>query len=194
MLKLIIAQQQELIRVGLRHCFSQKNYEIAYDLSDFESLIEQLANNGSDIVILDGAMIIPDIKYYILKINQISPKSKVIISTDEETYFNFYKLLNDDLISAICLKTDPCKEYNLAVDHIISNTNYISTSLREKISKHNSKLTPKELQVIELLVLGLSNKEVASSLNNSERTINVHRSNIMQKLHLSNVVELINFT
>jgi len=194
MLKLIIAQHQELIRVGLIHCFSDKKYEINYDISDFISLIQYLSNNHADILLLDGALLRNDIKHAIAELNRLAPKIKIIITTDEETYYNFYKFLNTGLISAICLKTDPCKDYTVAIERIINKGSYISNSLNKKISEHNSKLTPKELQVIELLVLGLSNKEVATSLNNSERTINVHRSNIMQKLHLTNVVELINFT
>jgi len=194
MLKLIIAQQQELIRVGLIHCFSENGYDINFELSDFSSLTGYLFNNQADILLLDGALLKDDIKHSIRIINDLAPKIKIIITTDEETYYNYYKFLNVGLISAICLKTDPCKDYTVAINSILDKGSYISTSLHKKISEHNSKLTPKELQVIELLVLGLSNKEVATSLNNSERTINVHRSNIMQKLNLTNVVELINFT
>ena len=61
------------------------------------------------------------------------------------------------------------------------------------IAESHIELTKKELEVLGLLVIGMTNKEVARQLNNSERTINVHRSNMMRKLGLINIAELVNF-
>ena len=65
MLKLIVAQQQELIRVGLSHCFLSKQYEVKNQLSNFESLTEYLLNHEAQVLILDGDIIISDINSYI---------------------------------------------------------------------------------------------------------------------------------
>jgi two-component system, NarL family, response regulator NreC len=54
-------------------------------------------------------------------------------------------------------------------------------------------VTPRELEVLKLLALGRSNKEVAAALNISVKTVDVHRSNIMRKLNLGRYSDLIQF-
>jgi FixJ family two-component response regulator len=56
-----------------------------------------------------------------------------------------------------------------------------------------SLLTNREKEVIELISVGLPNKAIAYKLGISERTIEVHRSNMMKKVEVNNVAELINW-
>jgi DNA-binding NarL/FixJ family response regulator len=53
------------------------------------------------------------------------------------------------------------------------------------------KLTPRELEIIGLIVAGQSNKEIAVTLNVSVNTVAVHRANIMDALNLKNAAELV---
>ena len=55
----------------------------------------------------------------------------------------------------------------------------------------DSKLTPRELEVLERLVTGRSNKEIAADLGISPRTVEVHRARVMAKMKAKNVVELL---
>jgi len=55
----------------------------------------------------------------------------------------------------------------------------------------HKKLTPVELKVLKLLVAGKSNKEIAHLLNRSIRTVEDHRSHIMSKLGVTNIVDLV---
>ena len=57
----------------------------------------------------------------------------------------------------------------------------------------NSSLTPREVQVVQLLAEGRSNKEVASTLGVSTRTIDSHRNHIMHKMKFASFSELIRF-
>jgi FixJ family two-component response regulator len=61
----------------------------------------------------------------------------------------------------------------------------------EAVKKRLSKLTPRESEVFRLVVRGKLNKEIAYTLGASERTIKVHRHNVMQKLEVRNFAELI---
>jgi two-component system, LuxR family, response regulator FixJ len=58
------------------------------------------------------------------------------------------------------------------------------------LKKRISQLTPRELEVMILVVKGLSNKEVAKQLNISNRTIDVHRSKVMEKMDAEDLAEL----
>ena len=65
--------------------------------------------------------------------------------------------------------------------------------LKVKTPASRRRLTPREREVVRLLAEGKSNKEVAVALGISIRTAETHRSNIMHKLHLHNVTELMHY-
>jgi FixJ family two-component response regulator len=52
-------------------------------------------------------------------------------------------------------------------------------------------LTPRELQVMELVVAGMLNKQIAGELGTAEKTVKVHRGRVMQKLSVTSVAELV---
>jgi DNA-binding NarL/FixJ family response regulator len=61
-------------------------------------------------------------------------------------------------------------------------------------SKQNEEhLTDRERQVLEMIVAGRSNKEIALELGISPKTVSVHRTNLMSKLNVQNTVELIRY-
>lgn len=61
---------------------------------------------------------------------------------------------------------------------------------QRKLKKRLSKLTPREHEVLVLVVRGLSNKEAAKQLNVSNRTVDVHRAKIMEKMEAEDLAEL----
>jgi FixJ family two-component response regulator len=56
---------------------------------------------------------------------------------------------------------------------------------------HLDSLTPRELEVMKLVVAGLLNKQIAGELGISEKTIKVHRGNVMHKMHAASLAELV---
>jgi len=59
------------------------------------------------------------------------------------------------------------------------------------IRGHISKLTPREREVFQLVVRGLTNKQVASTLGGTERTIKAHRQRVMKKMQVQSLAELV---
>jgi len=190
---IVIAEQQELLRMGLQYSLESLIADINSKPSDFSELTTLLNENQCDVLLIDHS-ILYDPKHESLHVlKELNTKMKIIVTTTKDCFFNFYLLLQQGLIDGLCLKSDDIDIFHQAINVVLDGKCFISETLSTKLERRENKLTPKELQVIELLVLGLNNKEVAHTLNNSERTINVHRSNIMHKLNLSNVVELINY-
>ncbi len=62
---------------------------------------------------------------------------------------------------------------------------------RAEIDKRIESLTPRERQVMEMVVNGMANKQVAAELGLSEKTIEVHRKHVMDKMEAGNVADLI---
>ncbi len=61
----------------------------------------------------------------------------------------------------------------------------------ETIRAHIARLTPREREVFELIVRGQTNKHVARSLGNSERTVKAHRQRVMEKMQVQSLPELV---
>jgi len=62
---------------------------------------------------------------------------------------------------------------------------------REAILSRIATLTPRERQVFELVIRGKTNKEIASSLSGTQRTIKAHRHRVMEKMQVQSLVELV---
>jgi len=193
MCHIVITEQQELLRMGLRYSLASPHTQVNTQPCNFTELINHLQNDHCDVLFVDYS-ILSDLKNdSLMALKKLNTKMRIVVTATTDSYFTFYLLLKEGIIDGLCLKTDTSTIFHHALKSVLNNQSYISETIIAALAQQTSKLTPKELQVIELLVLGLNNKEVANTLNNSERTINVHRSNIMHKLNLSNVVELINF-
>ena len=68
---------------------------------------------------------------------------------------------------------------------------------QEEIDRINglmASLTPREYEIVRWVITGMLNKQIASSTNISERTVKAHRSQVMKKLHIVSVAELVRLT
>jgi FixJ family two-component response regulator len=71
------------------------------------------------------------------------------------------------------------------------NVNYFLKSKLDVARAHVAALTPREQQVFELIVRGLTNKHAARSLGCTERTIKAHRQRVMEKMQVPSLTELV---
>jgi len=65
-----------------------------------------------------------------------------------------------------------------------------STEIRE-LQERSEALTPRELEVMRLVVIGRLNKQIAAELGISEKTVNVHRAQVMHKMQADSLAELV---
>jgi len=70
------------------------------------------------------------------------------------------------------------------IDNIMLNLNRVTSTFAKKLSQMNLGLSPKEIQVADLIRIGLSNKESALQMNVTKSTIEFHRDNLRRKLNL----------
>jgi DNA-binding NarL/FixJ family response regulator len=71
--------------------------------------------------------------------------------------------------------------------------NEFSPSAKRKEIKPHDALTERETQVLELIVQGMTNRQIGQALNLSHKTIEYHRTNLMQKLGIHSVAELVRY-
>jgi DNA-binding NarL/FixJ family response regulator len=131
------------------------------------------------------------------------PQVKVLILTQHDNREYVAPALGAGA-SGYVLKRSGRREMLNAIRQINEQGAYLTSSVTQEVIQeysHNGRngkedkpsLTDRERQVLQLIVEGNSNKEIALSLGISPKTVSVHRTNIMSKLDVQNTVELIRF-
>jgi len=78
---------------------------------------------------------------------------------------------------------------NLAVTHSLSSSEALTR--KAKLSRRREKLTPRERQIMDLVVAGKANKTIAYQLDISEKTVEAHRAKVMNKMKVTSLAELV---
>jgi DNA-binding NarL/FixJ family response regulator len=110
----------------------------------------------------------------------------------------YYNTMIDMGIKGFMLKEADNDEFILAINKILSGGTYFSQELLLKIIRKNKfgsaiKLSEREKEILQLISQGLSNHEISHKLNISQRTVERHRTNLLEKTGSKNSVQLIIF-
>lgn len=195
--KIIIAEDQTLVRQGLRSLLeSQGNIEIVAEAEDGLEAIKCVEKYSPELVLLDLAMPTMSGLSALKDIKNRFPDTKILaltFHTSEEYILEAFKHGAD----GYCLKNDSYTELLIAINSVFSGKSYISPSVsgkvlegylegRKKLKKETSwdNLTQREKEVLKLVGEGYSSTEIGKILSISPKTIDKHRSNIMNKLNL----------
>jgi RNA polymerase sigma factor (sigma-70 family) len=96
---------------------------------------------------------------------------------------------------AVEFLTKPFRDQDLldAIEQATERDRSARRQLKEirVLQERSDALTPRELEVMRLVVAGLLNKQIAAQLGISEKTVNVHRAQVMQKMHADSLADLV---
>jgi len=116
--------------------------------------------------------------------------------TDEEYIFNMFKAG----ASGYVLKQSVPTELISAIHEVFKGNSYLSPLISTKVIEHYihsrentdgyETLTDREMEVLQLIAEGLTNREISKELNLSIKTIGTHRTNLMRKLSINNIAGL----
>ena len=200
-LRILIADDHEIVRQGLRSLVeSHPGWEVCGEAADGWDSVHKARELKPDVVALDIGM--PNLNGLdaAREILRDNPKTKVLFLTIYDTE-QAVKTAVQVGAKGLILKSDAARELVVAVEAIQRNSTYFTSKMSQAVlrpdlrgnrrSPEKDTLTRREKQVIQLLAEGKSTKEVASLLNLSVKTAETHRSNIMGKLGLHSVSELV---
>jgi len=194
-----------MFREGLRFVISQMDgIEVVGEASGGNEFLDMIENLTVDVVLMDISMPGLDGITATIKALEKKPDLKIIALTmfcDEEYY---YKMIQAG-VSGYILKESGKDELANAINTVIKGENYFSQKLlkniilnlnRDKniqgvVHKQDIKLTPRELEILKMICLGLSNAEISEKLFLSLRTIEGHKSNLIRKTGVRNSVSLV---
>ena len=202
-INVLIADDHKLIRETWSFLLGKnENFEVVAECGDGERAIELARDKRPDIVLLDINMA-PMSGFDVLKmIRKFSPGSKIIGVSMHSQPAYAKKMLRLGAKGYVT-KNSPRQEMLEAIAEVSNNQIYICQEVKNILSEQMlngdqmnpdiNNLSDREMQIVRALKEGLSSKEIASSLNISLKTVEVHRHNILKKLKLKNTVSLINF-
>jgi len=200
--RVIIADDHGLVRQGLRRIVEEApELEVVGEAEDGLSLLRLLNEVTADIVLLDIAM--PNLRGIeaIPRIKAIHPKIKVLIITMHNDKELLYRALSAG-VDGYFLKKEVDRELFAAIEKIRQGQTYVSSEISDRMGDdwgrireglQRSLLTDREKEILHLIADGRSNKEMAGLLYISVHTVERHRANIMAKLDIHTMADLIKY-
>jgi len=193
---IIIADDHRLFRSGLKYIIDEsRKYRVIGEASNGAELLDLLANVTPQLVIMDINMPVMDGIEATRKVLEKYPALKILILSmyGESEYYN---TLLDLGIKGFMLKDAENEEFFLAIHKILSGGSYYSQELllniiRKKTTTSSIKLSRREMEILELISRGFSNLEISAKLSISQRTVERHRTNLLEKTGSKNSVRLI---
>lgn len=197
---IFIADNQQLTREGIRSFLSKNiDFKIVGEAVDGKELSSKIKQMKPDVVIIDfhlpGFFEIEDVH----NIYKWSPNTKILIVTTNQNKQDIIKVLEygvNNYIFKLCDKT----EFMNALYATSRNEKFFCGKVLDAVlEKHYPKkkhcepinLSQREIEIIQLLSQGLTNKGIADKLLLSSHTISTHRKNILKKLHLKSTTEML---
>ncbi len=199
MMRALIIDDHEIVRRGLKEVLDDEFSELEIgEAENSRAALELISSEDWDIVLLDinipgrnGLEVLSEIK-------RLRPRTPVLVVSayaEEEFAIRSLKLGASGYLN----KSRASDEVVAAMRKAMSGGKYVTAVLAEKLAatlgsdinqEPHESLSSRELQVLRMVALGKTIKEVAAELSLSEKTIGTYRSRISQKMGLGTNVEL----
>jgi DNA-binding NarL/FixJ family response regulator len=203
--RILLADDHEIVRQGLRIVLQDRSdWEICGEAANGREAVRKATELEPDVVILDISM--PELNGLeaTRQIIKAVPKTEVLILTVHDSENLITEILEAGARGYI-LKSDASKHLIEAIESLLLRKPFFTQKVSEMVldgylsdrpplkGEPRRRLTPRETEVLQLLAEGKSNKEVATMLNISVKTAETHRTNIMNKLDLHSISELVRY-
>lgn len=205
-LRILLVDDHEVVRRGLSVLLRAKpDWEVCGEASNGREAVEKALTLVPDIVILDVGM--PNLNGLeaTRQIVKAKPEIRILILTLHDSDTLVQEVLNAGA-RGFLLKSDAARDLVTAVEALKNNKTYFTpkvasmvldgylnrkTAVAQEETLPRAKLTPREREIVQLLAEGKSSREVAEALGLSVKTAETHRANIMRKLNLHSVSDLV---
>lgn len=204
--RIILADDHTIVREGLAKLLEgEPDLKVVGEAEDGRQAVRQVQKYTPDIVLMDIAM--PNLNGIeaTRQIKKISPQTKVIILSmhSHDRYINELFSLG---ASGYLLKNATGTDIINAIHAALQGNTYLSPSISRRVIEDYismksqssrddlySKLSNREREVFQMIAEGRSTREIAEILCVSPSTVKTHRANIMDKLKMDNISQLIQF-
>ena len=202
-LRILLVDDHILFRKGVAAVVtSRPDLEVVGEASDGLQAIERARETVPDIILMDINMPKCNGLEAVKAIKQEMPHVHIIMLTVSENDLDLFTAIRNGAEGYLFKNLEPAQLFEM-LDRIRCGEAAVSGSTAAKIlsefrqptvdpnqpAELKSDLTPREIQLLELIVQGQTNREIAASLSIAEDTVKIHLRNILEKLHLRNRIQ-----
>ena len=202
-LRILLVDDHATVRQGLKLMLEREpDLEVVGEASDGAEALERVSEVRADVIVMDLSMPGTSGLVATRRLKAARPDVAIVTLTRHADKTYLRELLRAGTLGYV-LKKSPYNELLRAIRAAGAGQQYVDPSLTHLLAepfvrKHDrsirvSPVTERESQVLQLVSLGHSNKEVAAQLGLSVKTIELHKANAMQKLGLEGRIELLRY-
>jgi two-component system response regulator NreC len=204
-IRILLADDHTILRSGLRMLLeSNPAIEVIGEAGDGVEAIRLARDLGPDLIIMDVTMPRIDGLAATTEIKRVMPTTKVLILSMNEGDEYLFKALKAGGSGYVYKRAAETELHN-AIREVMRGGTYVREAMQQRLvqdalerwehgdNRPVEELTPREKEVLALIASGLTNQEIADKLVISVRTVETHRSHIIDKLGIRKRSELVNY-
>jgi DNA-binding NarL/FixJ family response regulator len=203
-IRVLIAEDHETVREGLKLILrSQSDIEVVADVGDGRQALDLTQQLLPDVVLMDISM--PGLNGLKAtgKLKECCPQVQVVALTRHKDDGYLKQVLRAGA-SGYVLKQSPPEELIHAIRAVANGGKYLDAAVAGRVmgsfvGRHSVvtngtvDLSDRESEVLRLIAWGHSNKEIASRLDLSVKTVEVHKANAMKKLGMASRIDIVRY-
>lgn len=205
--RILVADDHDVVRQGVRALLeAQPGWEVCGEAVDGREAVEQARRLKPDLVVLDIGMPQVNGLEAARQILKDLPRTEVLILTMHESEQLIREVVRSGARGYV-LKSDAGRTLVAAVEALREHRPFLTAGVSEIVleayrngsvppagpSAPHCDLTPRELEILRLIAEGGTSRHVATQLGISVKTVETHRTNLMRKLDVHSVTELVRY-
>jgi DNA-binding NarL/FixJ family response regulator len=191
--RVLVVDDHSLLRTGVANIINQElDLEVVAEAADGRDGVEAFRVHRPDVTLMDLRMPEMEGVEAVRRIRELDPHARVIVLTTYDADEDIARALQAGA-KAYILKDIAADALITCIRDVLAGKTYLAPTAAAKLAERVTQvqLTPRELAALRLLANGESNKEIATSLEISERTVKSHLAHLFEKLGVTSRTEAV---
>jgi two-component system NarL family response regulator len=191
--RVLVVDDHALLRTGVANIINQESdLRVVAEASNGLEAVAAFERHRPDVTLLDLRMPVMEGVEAVRQIRERDPNAKVIVLTTYDTDEDISRALKAGA-KAYVLKDISADGLIGCIHDVLAGKTYLAPAAAAKLAEGVTRvqLTPRELSTLQLIADGRSNKEIASELRISERTVKTHLGHLFDKLGVTSRTEAV---
>jgi len=203
-IRLLIIDDHQMVRDGIRVMLESKENFLRFEIDEAENgeiAIRKILKKNFDIVLIDYQLPGMSGTETLQRIRLYKKDIKVLALSNYDEFSYIKSMLNEGANGYILKNVEPSQLIQ-AIQSVLAGVPYYSNEVALKliesaknadktITLQKTGLTKREMEILKMIALEMTNDEIAKSLFISKRTVDTHRQNLLNKLSVKNTAGLI---
>jgi len=195
--RIVIADDHEITRIGLKSILASTGlYELCGEAGDGHETLEKTCRLRPDLLVLDVGLPLLNGVEVARRLESESPRTSILVFTEIESdrvMLDAFRLG----VKGFVVKSESVSDLLAGIDTVLRGKTFFTPRIGKvllNLTKQFGRaevLSSREKEVVQLVAEGSCTKDVARKLALSVKTVETHRSNILRKLHVRSIAELI---